>query len=135
MINVLLVPLTSALVLLAAAATPAAAKEYAGNDVEVAHDCATDPVIDVDGTNITLKATGVCTTVDVTGNDITLTANDVSELSITGSDNKIFVVVTSSITVTGSDNVVKYEKAAGKAKRPKIRKVGSNNLVTKGKST
>ncbi|MBP6628307.1 MAG: DUF3060 domain-containing protein [Kofleriaceae bacterium] len=125
--------LASLLATLALAPSLAAAKSYTDNDAQVTQDCASDPEASVDGNNITLTLVGACSTISVNGNNITVRAESIKALAVMGNDNKAYVVAAGSVSVMGNGNTVRYGKGLGKAKKPKVRNLGSKNSVKKGK--
>lgn len=96
------------------------------------HDCATDPVVNINTGNGTFTLTGACKTVSVNGADNKLTIASVGTLNINGSGNTADTEELGAANATGSNNKVTYQKAQ-KGSKPGWRAVGTGHSLTKAK--
>lgn len=94
------------------------------------HDCASDPVVNINSSAGSFTLTGACKTVNVNGADNKLTIASVGELNINGSTNTIDTEELGGANATGSGNKVTYVKAQ-KGTKPTWRAVGTGQSLTK----
>jgi microcystin-dependent protein len=125
--------LTAVLVALPALLWSAAARAeriYDQADGEVAHDCATEPEVVINGSTARYTFTGACTSIAVNGAENKLAIESVKALAVTGASNQVAVVAADTISVTGSSNKVTYKKPVS-AKKVKVASTGVANKVAK----
>jgi hypothetical protein len=125
--------LFAVLVLLAGAHASHAGATIEGSDVNISHDCATDPDVSISSASGTVNVTGVCNSVQITGASNTVTIASAKKVAVTGASNEVAVVEAGKIVVAGASNTVTYQKGMGKAKAPKVSKAGAANSVKKVK--
>lgn len=94
------------------------------------HDCASDPIVNINSSAGAFTLTGACKTVNVNGADNKLTIASVGQLNINGSTNAVDTEELGGANATGSGNKVTYVKAQ-KGSKPTWRAVGTGHSLTK----
>ena len=113
--------------LLAFPALASADKNFMGGGT---HDCASDPIVNINASAGVVTLTGACKTVNINGADNKLTIASVGELNINGSSNTVDTDELGGANATGSNNKVTYKKAQ-KGTKPGWRAVGTGHSLTK----
>lgn len=113
--------------LLAAPSLASADKNFMSSG---SHDCASDPVVNINSSAGAFTLTGACKTVNVNGADNKLTIASVGQLNINGSTNAVDTEELGGANATGSGNKVTYVKAQ-KGSKPTWRAVGTGHSLTK----
>ena len=89
-------------------------------------DCKKDPVVNITHGSATYKLTGTCTTLNVSGGTLKITAERIDTLNVSGAKNTITIGSVGAINVTGAKNKIAYK--SGDA--PTVSDVGVGNSVT-----
>jgi hypothetical protein len=113
---------------LAAATTARADLSINDSGVTVAHDCATDPEVSINGSRVELTLSGACTKLAINGSSCTVGVASAIKVAVNGSSNVVTVDAADKIAVTGSSNKVTYRRGVTK-KKPKVAILGSKNSV------
>jgi hypothetical protein len=79
--------------------------------------------------NGTYKLTGACSTINVSGGSLKITADKVGELNVSGAKNTVTVNSVGTISVSGAKNKITY-KAAVSGDAPQIDNNGVDNTIT-----
>jgi len=92
-------------------------------------DCKKDPVVNISHGSGTYKFTGSCSTINVSGGSLKITADKVGELNVTGAKNTVTVNSVGTINVSGAKNKITY-KGAVSGDAPQIDDNGVDNTIT-----
>lgn len=118
-----------ALLLALVPATAFADKIY-DDDKGGTYDCASDPVVNINAGKGVYTFTGACTSVNLNGADVKLTAESIDELNINGATNTVIIATADAINVNGDKNTVTWAKAKTGTK-PKLAVHGARNTIVK----
>jgi hypothetical protein len=80
------------------------------------------------GNHITIRATGTCTSLTMSGNDCSFVGSAIT-VSVSGNHNTVTLAAADDVSVPGNDNTVTVKKAI-KRKTPAISNSGNHNHVT-----
>jgi hypothetical protein len=106
--------LTLALSASAADSINAEVKRHSGSNLEISHDCADAGTLEITGSNNEVEVIGDCQRLTLTGSNSTVTLEGIVQISMIGSNNE-----------------VSYKRVLGKAKKPDLSLIGTNNQVYK----
>jgi hypothetical protein len=96
-------------------------------------DCTKDKNVNVSGNENTFNLTGVCTSVNLSGNNNTVTGS-VKQVKISGNENKLTLEQVDSILISGDNNSLTYKKTVdAKKKKVGVLNSGEGNKVAKVK--
>jgi len=95
-------------------------------------DCGTDPVVNINYASAKIALTGACTTVNINGNAVKTTIEDVAELNVNGAKTVTAVTKLGKVAINGASNKVTW-KQAKTGKKPGVTTNGRGNAVKKVK--
>lgn len=98
------------------------------NDKTLSIDCAKDKNVTLIGNHITVKLSGTCESVKVTGNHETVNGS-VTNAFVAGNHNTLTLDAVDTISVSGSNNTVTHKKPIAK-KKTTVSNLGKNNTIT-----
>lgn len=94
-------------------------------------DCKNDPVVTIAHGNGVYTFKGACTSINVTGGNVTITAESTQTLNLMGARNVVDVGSVGSINISGSKNRVTW-KTGLDGSAPSISNIGKDNVITQG---
>lgn len=92
-------------------------------------DCKKDPVVTIAHGKGVYTFKGACTSINVTGGNVTVTAESTDALNVMGASNVVNIGSVASINVTGAKNRVTW-KTAPSGGTPSINNTGKDNVIT-----
>ncbi len=107
--------------------------EYSDSSATFTHDCGADATVTLDNASSVITVVGECDEVAINGAMSKVSIVSAKKVMINGASNEVSIEAAGKILVVGSSNVVSYIKGLGKAKAPKIAKLGVGNKVSKRK--
>lgn len=108
-----------------------AEKQYE-TETDIAHDCAKEPVVQVNAAAAKATFTGTCTKIELNGAGITATIENSITIEVNGASSKANIGGVDRLEVNGMGNAVTYKKAV-KAKKTRVYNNGLNNKIAKAK--
>lgn len=124
--------ITAATLSLAAAAAAAHADvDLVDNNQKVTVDCAKDKSVNIAGNKATVTLTGTCDEVNISGNKATVKGSALT-VNVSGNDNTLTLDATDHIMVSGNKNAITYKKGAT-SKKPSVMSVGTDNKISQTK--
>ena len=94
----------------------------------VTWDCKKDPTVTINHGGGTYKFKGACSTLNVNGGGIKITADSIDTVNVTGAKNTVTVGTVGTIAVTGTKNKVTW-KTPKSGDAPTISDVGRDNTI------
>lgn len=92
------------------------------------HDCGKQPHVAINGSHDQVTLTGVCATVAIHGDGVTIVADAISAIAIHGVGDVVDVGAVGRIALTGAQHRVTW-KAAMRGKRPQVSDLGTGDTV------
>lgn len=118
----------ASVVIALAAGSAAADVSIMDNNKKIDVDCAKDPEVDILGNHITVTMTGLCTKLSVSGNHAIVTGSALT-VDVSGNESTVTLDAADFVTVDGNQNIVVVKKAA-KAKKARVSVTGNKNKVS-----
>jgi hypothetical protein len=117
------------LLLLASSSSALADLNYTDNKKTATHDCAKEPDFAITANDVSLKLTGVCGKIMVSGNKAKI-AGSAKFLAVSGNKNTLELDAAGELNVTGNDNLVSWKQGLEKGKNPAAKNSGNGNKIT-----
>lgn len=114
-----------------AAGTVAADVSIIDNNKTITVDCTKDKSVNLIGNQLTVKLTGTCTRVQLSGNHETVTGS-ATTFWVAGNHNTVTADGTDEIQIAGNDNTLSWKKGLTKP-APTVSNPGKGNKVTQAK--
>ena len=96
------------------------------------HDCAEDPIVNINQGTGAFTITGECKEINVNGDKLKVTVANTAELNLNGTSNTVAVTEVGAIQINGTKNKVTWKKAKS-GKRPSVATNGKGNAISKVK--
>lgn len=106
-------------------------RDFAGGP-GATYDCTEDPIVNILHDGGTYVITGECQQINVDGNNVRVTVEDVGQLALNGNGNAIKAVAVDTILINGDKNSVRWTKAKS-GHEPTVAANGDGNAVTRTK--